>query len=238
MRPWLDLIIDPPRGVHLRLHLYLSLKLLTALWPYCSSGRESPESRLQREDISGERSHAPCSGDREDAEALRVINLNPKGPFPRRESRRSVGPNQLPRLGRNTKGGQSSWRRKCYVVFRRTSCQRVQYIHQVGSPQRSRHICAATMSSPAQVLTPGVGAAVVVSVAIGLSMLMLVILFCMRRYSAPTEHSNDNDEFSSASRSVKPGLVACAIVSAWTWAATLQQSAAVAYKWGISGPFW
>ena len=29
------------------------------------------------------------------------------------------------------------------------------------------------------------------------------------------------DEFNSASRSVKPGLIAAGIVSAWTWAATL-----------------
>lgn len=92
--------------------------------------------------------------------------------------------------------------------------------------------------SAAQVLTPGVGAAVVVAVAVGLSILMLILLFLMKRYAPPTSKKNDNDEFSSASRSVKPGLVACAIVSAWTWAATLEQSAAVAYKWGISGPFW
>ncbi|KAG6854514.1 urea active transporter [Blastosporella zonata] len=46
------------------------------------------------------------------------------------------------------------------------------------------------------------------------------------------------EEFSSASRSVKPGLIASGIVSAWTWAATLLQSSAVAYKYGISGPWW
>lgn len=57
------------------------------------------------------------------------------------------------------------------------------------------------------------------------------------------------EEFSSASRSVKPGLIAAGIVSAWTWAATLVrrgqinngilgvdilqlQSCAVAYKYG------
>lgn len=51
-----------------------------------------------------------------------------------------------------------------------------------------------------------------------------------------TEHSPSNaEEFNSASRSVKPGLIATGIVSAWTWAATLLQSSAVAYKFGISG---
>jgi hypothetical protein len=46
------------------------------------------------------------------------------------------------------------------------------------------------------------------------------------------------EEFNSASRSVRPGLIAAGIVSAWTWAATLLQSSAVAYKFGISGPWW
>lgn len=37
---------------------------------------------------------------------------------------------------------------------------------------------------------------------------------------------------------MKPALIASGIVSAWTWAATLLQSSAVAYKYGISGPWW
>ncbi|GBE84285.1 Probable urea active transporter [Sparassis crispa] len=48
----------------------------------------------------------------------------------------------------------------------------------------------------------------------------------------------NSEEFNSASRSVKPGLIASGIVSAWTWAATLLQSSAVAYSYGISGPWW
>jgi hypothetical protein len=44
--------------------------------------------------------------------------------------------------------------------------------------------------------------------------------------------------FSTAGRSVKSGLVASAVVSSWTWAATLLQSSTVAYKYGVSGPFW
>ena len=34
----------------------------------------------------------------------------------------------------------------------------------------------------------------------------------------------NSEEFTSASRSVKPGLIASGIVSAWTWAATLVRS--------------
>jgi SSS family transporter len=44
--------------------------------------------------------------------------------------------------------------------------------------------------------------------------------------------------FSTAGRSVKTGLIASSVVSAWTWAATLLQSSTVAYQFGISGPFW
>jgi Na+/proline symporter len=44
--------------------------------------------------------------------------------------------------------------------------------------------------------------------------------------------------FSTAGRTVKSGLVASAVVSSWTWAATLFQSSDVAYRYGVSGPLW
>jgi SSS family transporter len=44
--------------------------------------------------------------------------------------------------------------------------------------------------------------------------------------------------FYTAGRTVKTGLIASSVVSAWTWAATLLQSSSVAYQFGISGPFW
>ncbi|KAF2205930.1 hypothetical protein GQ43DRAFT_477020 [Delitschia confertaspora ATCC 74209] len=47
-----------------------------------------------------------------------------------------------------------------------------------------------------------------------------------------------SEEFNTASRSVKPSLIANGIVSAWTWAATLLQSSTVAYLYGVAGPFW
>ncbi|KAG8221669.1 urea transporter [Butyriboletus roseoflavus] len=50
--------------------------------------------------------------------------------------------------------------------------------------------------------------------------------------------SRNSEEFTSASRSIKPGLIAAGIVSAWTWAATLLQSSAITYRYGISGPWW
>lgn len=67
------------------------------------------------------------------------------------------------------------------------------------------------------------------------SVMMIAITKLQVRY---TPYSMSSDEFNSASRTVKPGLVAAGVVSAWTWAATLLQSSATAYKFGISGPFW
>ncbi|KAF8650670.1 hypothetical protein AX16_005127 [Volvariella volvacea WC 439] len=68
------------------------------------------------------------------------------------------------------------------------------------------------------------------------SVFMIGITAIQARYTAFSP--KNSEEFSSASRSVKPGLIASGIVSAWTWAATLLQSSAVAYKFGISGPWW
>ncbi|KAJ8690619.1 hypothetical protein PTI98_012031 [Pleurotus ostreatus] len=53
-----------------------------------------------------------------------------------------------------------------------------------------------------------------------------------------TVSPSSSEEFTSASRSVKPGLVCCGIVSAWTWSATLLQSSTAAYTFGVSGPWW
>lgn len=44
--------------------------------------------------------------------------------------------------------------------------------------------------------------------------------------------------FYTAGRTIKTGLIASSIVSAWTWAATLLQSSTVTYEFGIGGSFW
>jgi Na+/proline symporter len=47
-----------------------------------------------------------------------------------------------------------------------------------------------------------------------------------------------SEEFNTAGRSIKTGLIASVTVSQWTWAATLLQSSNVAWKFGVSGPVW
>jgi len=92
------------------------------------------------------------------------------------------------------------------------------------------------MAPETAVLPQGAGYGVVVGIGLFFSAFMIMLTAIQARYTgfSPT----NSEEFSSASRSVKPGLIASGIVSAWTWAATLLQSSAVAYKYGISGPWW
>ncbi|KAJ7653109.1 urea transporter [Mycena polygramma] len=92
------------------------------------------------------------------------------------------------------------------------------------------------MSSASTVLPQGAGYGVVVGIGLFFSAFMIGLTAVQARYTPFSPRSSE--EFSSASRSVKPGLIAAGIVSAWTWAATLLQSSAVAYKYGISGPWW
>ncbi|KAL3469708.1 Sodium:solute symporter family-domain-containing protein [Aspergillus californicus] len=86
-------------------------------------------------------------------------------------------------------------------------------------------------SSVAPVLPQGVGYGVVIGIGLFFALLMACVSYL--QYSTKT-----SEEFNTASRSVKPGLIANGVVSAWTWAATLLQSSTVAYEYGISGPFW
>ncbi|KAJ7785237.1 solute symporter family transporter, partial [Mycena maculata] len=89
----------------------------------------------------------------------------------------------------------------------------------------------------APVLSPGVGYGIVLGMGLGFAVLMLAITKLTTRYS---EHSasTSSEEYTSASRSLKPGLIASGIVSAATWAATLLQASTVCLVYGLSGPWW
>jgi hypothetical protein len=52
----------------------------------------------------------------------------------------------------------------------------------------------------------------------------------LKRYNNELQTS---EMFSTAGRTVKSGLVASAVVSSWTWAATLLQSSSVAFRYGM-----
>ncbi|KAF2115100.1 urea active transporter [Lophiotrema nucula] len=84
-------------------------------------------------------------------------------------------------------------------------------------------------------LSQGVGYGVVIGLGFAFSFGMILTTFVLKRYNYELQTS---EMFSTAGRTVKSGLVASAVVSSWTWAATLLQSSAVAYNYGVSGPFW
>ncbi|KAK9236130.1 Sodium:solute symporter family-domain-containing protein [Lipomyces kononenkoae] len=83
-------------------------------------------------------------------------------------------------------------------------------------------------------LPQGAGYGVVVGLGMAFAIGMILTTYMLKRY----QHERmTSEEFSTAGRTVKTGLVASAVVSSWTWAATLLQSSGVAYRYGVSGPF-
>ncbi|GAC77629.1 urea transporter [Moesziomyces antarcticus T-34] len=92
------------------------------------------------------------------------------------------------------------------------------------------------MVASTKVLPEGAGWAVIGGLGFFFAGFMIVLSFIQQRYT--NRSIKDTDEFASASRSVKPGLIAAGICSAWTWSSTLLQSSAVSYKFGITGGYW
>ncbi|TKX20614.1 urea active transporter-like protein 1 [Elsinoe australis] len=84
-------------------------------------------------------------------------------------------------------------------------------------------------------LSQAVGYGVIVGLGFLFAFGMMLTTYVLRRYNNELQTS---EVFSTAGRTVKTGLVASAVVSSWTWAATLLQSSSVAYRYGVSGPFW
>ncbi|RDW73067.1 putative DUR3-urea permease [Coleophoma cylindrospora] len=84
-------------------------------------------------------------------------------------------------------------------------------------------------------LNVGWGYGIVLGLGAVFALGMILVTWILKRYNHELQTS---EMFSTAGRTVKSGLVASAVVSSWTWAATLLQSSGVAYKYGVSGPFW
>ena len=84
-------------------------------------------------------------------------------------------------------------------------------------------------------LSHGFGYGIVLGLGFLFAFGMILTTWILKRYQNEVQTS---EMFSTAGRTVKSGLVASAVVSSWTWAATLLQSSGVAYRYGVSGPFW
>lgn len=89
------------------------------------------------------------------------------------------------------------------------------------------------MSSAAYVALPqGAGYAVVVGLGAVFAGGMVLTTFCLKRYNKEIMTA---EEFATAGRSVKTFLLSSAVVSSWTWAATLLTSTVQVYSNGVSG---
>ena len=86
-----------------------------------------------------------------------------------------------------------------------------------------------------EALPEWIGWAIVVGLGMVFAVIITVEVKIEEKYLGVSQTS---EMFNTAGRTIKTGLTAAAIVSAWTWAATLLQSSTVAYQYGISGPFW
>ncbi|BGP52573.1 hypothetical protein JCM8202v2_000128 [Rhodotorula sphaerocarpa] len=87
-----------------------------------------------------------------------------------------------------------------------------------------------------KLLSPGVGYGLVVGAGAAFALFMVGLTCIQRRFSRYDPHAAT--EFATASHSVKPGLICCGIVSAWTWSATLLQSSSATYSDGLSAAWW
>ncbi|EAW08787.1 sodium:solute symporter family protein [Aspergillus clavatus NRRL 1] len=87
-----------------------------------------------------------------------------------------------------------------------------------------------------QVLPPGAGYGIVIGIGGVFALFMLGLTWLQNRYTAFSTHQSE--EFNTASRSIKPGLISAGIVSSWTWSATLLTSSTFAYTYGVCGPMW
>jgi urea-proton symporter len=79
----------------------------------------------------------------------------------------------------------------------------------------------------------------------------LSMIFVARVLSKYLHEEQDSEMYSTANRSVRTGmypndfswtyltgLISSAVVSSWTWPATLLTSSTFAYEWGVSGSLW
>lgn len=98
-----------------------------------------------------------------------------------------------------------------------------------------QYACQTSFFGDTYPLSKAVGYVIVLGFGLVFGMFTVGLVY-LERYLSGQKMSSEF--FNTAGRTVKTGLTASVIVSQWTWAATLLQSSNVAYKYGISGPFW
>ena len=120
-----------------------------------------------------------------------------------------------------------------YRVCRKIDIQRLTF--PIRSKSSSKNSFVPLIMPIAPPLSTGFGYGIVLGLGFAFALGMITTTYVLKRYNSEVQTS---EMFSTAGRTVKSGLVASAVVSSWTWAATLLQSSGVAYRYGVSGPFW
>ncbi len=98
-----------------------------------------------------------------------------------------------------------------------------------------RYACAASFFDKTAPLNLATGYVVVLAFGLVFGGFTVGLVYLEQRLSGKKMSS---EFFNTAGRRIKTSLTASVIVSQWTWAATLLQSSNVAYRFGVSGPFW
>ena len=94
--------------------------------------------------------------------------------------------------------------------------------------------CVRALSTTA-VLGENIGYLVLIGVGLVMALAVLIMVKAETKWLGTRKTS---EWFYTAGRTIKTGLIAASIVSAWTWAATLLQSSTVTFEFGIAGSFW
>lgn len=85
------------------------------------------------------------------------------------------------------------------------------------------------------VLSESIGYLVLIGVGLAMAAVVTLMVKAETKWLGTRKTS---EWFYTAGRTIKTGLIASSIVSAWTWAATLLQSSTVTFEFGMAGSFW
>ncbi len=85
------------------------------------------------------------------------------------------------------------------------------------------------------ILPENIGYLLLIGVGVILSLSVILMVKAETKWLGTRKTS---EWFYTAGRTIKTGLIASSIVSAWTWAATLLQSSTVTFEFGLGGAFW
>ncbi|ODV95730.1 hypothetical protein PACTADRAFT_2044 [Pachysolen tannophilus NRRL Y-2460] len=91
------------------------------------------------------------------------------------------------------------------------------------------------MTIEGTILSQAYGYGFVVGLGAAFAILMVIVTTILSKYVGEVQ---DSEHFSTASRSVKTGLISSAVVSSWTWPGTLLTSSGMTYEYGVIGCMW